>query len=681
MAKKNIIEEEPLIKKHHLDIKIIVFAIIAIILCAIFYILALTPTNKKTVQISNNKNSNQAQNNKTNINNAADILADQSKIKKIKDYDELKDFLLSKETHYQGGNMIMEKSMMLRAPAGMGGEMLDSAMATEADSNDYSETNIQVEGVDEADIIKTDGKYIYAVSENELFIINAFPADQSKIISKIKFQSKPQNIYINGNSLAVYGRDDLIYKTDLYKTLRPNSNFTFFKVFDLSDKKNPKQIRDLDFEGTFYNSRMVGDYVYFITQQPARYYKNMPEPIILSNGEAILREKMMDIYYINMPYSSYNFTHIAAINIKNNREIINSESYLLSYGQNLYVSQKNIYITYTKYIREETLMADSVKEVIFPMLDSDSRQTIQEIEATSERVLSYEEKANKILNIVGMYVSLLSQEEQNAIEKKVKQKLTEKYEDISKELEKTVIHKIGINKNKLEYKAVGEVTGQVLNQFSMDENNGYFRIATTKNRTWSRLMDEGGSESYNNLYVLDKDLNIVGKIEDLAKGERIYSARFMQNRAYLVTFKQIDPLFVIDLKNPTNPRVLGKLKIPGFSNYLHPYDETTLIGLGKDSGNWNARLKLSLFDVSNVGDPKEIDTYIFENKRGNSIALNDHKAFLFSKEKNLLVIPINLGDSRILTDGIIEEKIMMPNPSSNEYFNGAAIFYIDEDGF
>lgn len=672
MAKKIIIKEEPLIKKHHIDIKIIIFSIIAIILCAIFYILALKPADKKPVQLNNNQNTNQAQNNDIN-DTTANLLADQSKIKKIKDYDELKDFLLSKEAYHGGDNMIMEKSMMLGAPNGMGGEMLDTAVATKESSGDYSETNIQVQGVDEADIIKTDGKYIYAISGNELFIIDAFPADQSKIVSKIKFKSKPQNIYINGNSLAVYGRDDLIYKTDLYKTLRP-SNFTFLKVFDLSDKKNPKQIRDLDFEGTFYNSRMVGDYVYFITQQPARYYKNMPEPIILSDGQAIVREKMMDIYYINMPYSSYNFTHIAAINIKNNREDINSEAYLLSYGQNLYVSQKNIYITYTKYVSEEMLMADSVKEVVFPMLDSDSRQIIKEIEATSERVLSYEEKAGKILNIVGMYISMLSQEEQNAIEKKVKQKLAEKYEDISKELEKTVIHKIAINKNKLEYKAVGEVTGQILNQFSMDENNGYFRIATTKNRTWPRLMEDGGRmESYNNLYVLDKDLKIVGKIENLAEGERIYSARFMQNRAYLVTFKQVDPLFVIDLKNPKNPHVLGKLKIPGFSNYLHPYDETTLIGLGKDSGDWNAKLKLSLFDVSNIGNPKEIDNYIMGDDGGSSIALIDHKAFLFSKDKNLLVIPVQFK-KQLLRKGMNEIKII------ND-FNGAAVFYVNKDGF
>jgi uncharacterized secreted protein with C-terminal beta-propeller domain len=188
-------------------------------------------------------------------------------------------------------------------------------------------------------------------------------------------------------------------------------------------------------------------------------------------------------------------------------------------------------------------------------------------------------------------------------------------------------------------------------------------------------------------------MKVVGKVEKLARGERIYSVRFMQNRAYMVTFKQIDPLFVINLEDPTNPHVLGELKIPGFSNYLHPYDETTLIGLGKDSGNWNASLKLSLFDVSNIRSPKEIDNYILGDSRSDSIALYDHKAFLFSKEKNLLVIPVNSEEVKILIneaedvvgeeENIIEEKMIMPNPNPipTKYFNGATVFYVDKSGF
>ena len=140
-------------------------------------------------------------------------------------------------------------------------------------------------------------------------------------------------------------------------------------------------------------------------------------------------------------------------------------------------------------------------------------------------------------------------------------------------------------------------------------------------------------------------------------------------------------MFVIDLKDPTNPKVLGELKIPGFSNYLHPYDETTLIGLGKDSGSWNANLKLSLFDVSDVKNPREIDNYILGDNGGNSIALNDHKAFLFSKEKNLLVIPVNLEFLVYENEGnsVFPEK-MIPT-KLGKYFNGAAVFYVDKKEF
>jgi len=253
--------------------------------------------------------------------------------------------------------------------------------------------------------------------------------------------------------------------------------------------------------------------------------------------------------------------------------------------------------------------------------------------------------------------------------------MKKKYEDISKELEKTVIHKIAINSGSLEYKTFGEVTGQVLNQFSMDEQNGFFRIATTKNRTWSQFTDSGQQDSYNNLYVLDENLKPAGKLEGLAPGERIYSARFMQNRAYMVTFKQTDPLFVIDLADPNNPKVLGQLKIPGFSNYLHPYDDHKLIGLGKETteNEWGGvttkGIKLSLFDVADVANPKEIDKYVLGDSGSDSIALSDHKAFLFSKEKNLLVIPASIMEAK-------------DNNSYGQFvFSGAVVFKVDDNGF
>jgi uncharacterized secreted protein with C-terminal beta-propeller domain len=131
------------------------------------------------------------------------------------------------------------------------------------------------------------------------------------------------------------------------------------------------------------------------------------------------------------------------------------------------------------------------------------------------------------------------------------------------------------------------------------------------------------------------NLTIIGDLEGLAPRETIYSVRFIGDRCYIVTFERKDPFFVIDLQNPYEPKVLGALVIPGYSSYLHPYDENHIIGIGMDEG----KVKISLFDVSNVSDPKEKAKYTTD-KWSNSIALDDHKALLFDKPKNLLVIPI-----------------------------------------
>ena len=623
-------------------------------------------------------------------------------MKQFKSYDEIKEFLdesaNSISVNMMGRNLMQADTLNMAesskatdgwgaatppdpAPSGMGG------------GTDYSTTNVQVAGVDEGDIIKTDGKYIYAISGQEIVITDAYPADDATIVSRIKFDSSPSGIYLNGDNLVVYGQNYNIYNykksadaTDNLLRKRINSSCTFLKVFDISDKENPKEERDFDFEGNFVNSRMIGDYVYFITENYSYYDDEIPVPLVIENGE-ILNDTIIEcpncwnVYYFDTPYRSHNFTSVTAINISDSEEKIKNETYLLDGNQNnMFVSQDNIYITYNKYISEEELVWNVVKEIILPKLSEKNRERITEIENAESYVLSSQEKITKIMMIISSFGESLTEDEQAKLTKELETKVRQKYEDISKELEKTVIHKIAINKGDLQYKTAGEVPGVVLNQFSMDEDNGYFRIATTKNRRWSTF--EESSESYNNIYVLDENMKVVGKVEELAKNERIYSVRFMQNRAYMVTFKQIDPLFVIDLADPTNPKVLGELKIPGFSNYLHPYDETTLIGLGKDSGNWNAGLKLSLFDVSDVKNPKEIDNYVFENGRGDSIALNDHKAFLFSKEKNLLVIPVNLEESDELIpreESSVSAEMIMSNPI--RYFNGAAVFYIDKKGF
>jgi uncharacterized secreted protein with C-terminal beta-propeller domain len=175
----------------------------------------------------------------------------------------------------------------------------------------------------------------------------------------------------------------------------------------------------------------------------------------------------------------------------------------------------------------------------------------------------------------------------------------------------------------------------------MDESGGNLRVATTV-----QGYGTSGSYEYNNVFVLDTGMKTVGSLKYIAPDEKIYSTRFLGNRLYMVTFKRIDPLFVIDLSDPSNPGILGKLKIPGYSDYLHPYDGTHIIGIGKEtvSNDWGgvstSGLKLALFDVSDVNHPTEVDHVEIGDAGSDSEALRDHKAFLFSKEKDLLVIPV-----------------------------------------
>jgi len=253
--------------------------------------------------------------------------------------------------------------------------------------------------------------------------------------------------------------------------------------------------------------------------------------------------------------------------------------------------------------------------------------------------------------------------------------------------ETTIIHKIGIENGEITYKSQSEVPGHVLNQFSMDEYNGFFRVATTVGNVWD------GSSS-NNVYILDADLKQVGAIEGIAPGEKIYSARFIGDRAYLVTFKKVDPFFTLDLSDPYNPKILGKLKIPGYSDYLHPYDENHIIGIGKETVEalpeekegrgidfaWYQGLKIALFDVSDFEHPKEIAKVVIGDRGTDSPALYDHKAFLFDRDKHLLVIPVSVYE---IDEEIKEQHGNYTGSIYGEFtFQGAYVYHLSlDDGF
>ncbi|HNX10833.1 MAG TPA: beta-propeller domain-containing protein [bacterium] len=666
------------------NFKTLVLILVVVAVLASFAVL-------KIKQFKNNKPADQ---NNISINandanrNLIEKLYGSGEVKKFADASELKTFL---ESQASQGNYSVRSGLAVK---GMGEMAVSGSVPTAAPavdsangqgvSTDYSKTNVQVEGVDEADIIKTDGEYIYAVVHNVVFVIKAYPADTAQVVAKIKFDSRPQEIYVENNRLVVFGSNDQIYARPMAETkmIAPGyyNNKTFVKVFDLADKQNPQLVKDLQFDGNYFNSRLIGDYVYVVLNN-YNFNVDSPLPQVLDGGQALdtkcaagaVKCFEPDIYYFDIPYDNYQMTTVASINIKDSAAKIGGDLYLMNSSQNFYVSPENLYISYTRYINEYDIQMELAREIVISRLSDSDRARIMKIDAADEFILSKSEKRYKVQQIIDRYVMNLSSADQDAYQKELTEKMKQKYADLKRQIETTVVYKITAQNGELTYQSKGEVPGSVLNQFSMDESNGYFRIATTYNQIWSNFQ-ENVTQSYNNIYVLNSSLQTVGKIEDLATGERIYSARFMGDRLYLVTFKRTDPLFVVDLSNPQSPQVAGELKVPGFSTYLHPYDQNTMIGFGKDADDSGEvvktkGLKLALFDVSDIKNPKVLDTYVMGDMGSDSVALYDHKAFLFSKEKNVLSLPVTLRQSG-------------PNNSWGDvYFSGALVFQINANKF
>ncbi len=600
------------------------------------------------------------------------------KAKQFASYAELASFIKERSEGYYGGGVMM-RDQMVGAP--MATMATGAEAATQPKATEYSETNIQVIGVDEPDIVKNDGKYIYTVSQNRIFIVDAYPADSANVTSQIDINNTYiSNIFVNGNRLVVFGSGQGFYpmtetavaapavsKVSTEIAVAPGYGYypytgkSVIYVYDITDRSSPVLVRNVSVDGSYYDARMIGDYVYAVTTQPVQILDSGPILPVYAVGAKETTVAATDITYFDTYDTSFVYTSIMALNTQNDAEEPNEKVFLFGYSQSLYVSPENIYTVYTKTLSYTEYYNRLVDQAIIPNVPSSVVDQIAAIR-NNQSMTSYE-KLDAIGRVVNDYAQSLGPENGATFMKNIEDKAQQVIAELQKEMEKTVVNKIGISGSSIEYKTSGDVPGRVLNQFSMDEYNGNFRIATTTGNSWDNT-------SLNHVYVLDSSLGLIGSAENLARGEQIYSARFMGDRAYLVTFKRTDPLFVIDLSNPSAPTVLGELKMPGFSEYLHPYDEGHLIGVGQEtdeSGRSTHQLKLSLFDVSDVSNPKELSTYLIGsiNDYTYSEALYDHKAFLFSKSKNLLVIPVSMN-----------------NWNENKYSQGAYVFDLTlENGF
>lgn len=453
-----------------------------------------------------------------------------------------------------GEEFLMEDSVVQDASDSKESTMSAGMERAEMDTGaaDYSQTNIRQEGVDEGDVVKTDGTYLYVLKDN---------SDQISIVdtrenTMKEFQTiEAENVdsinefYLNEDKhllIAVcskYSDGDGLMMEDRYWG-GGSSHSTVAVTYNIADPAEPEEVGRVTQSGSYQSSRLADGYLYLFSD----YYINMtgiernqPETFIPLVNDSVLTGK--NIYL--PPVSRANmYQVITAIDLNSPDETADSKALLCDGGQ-LYVSSENIYFYST--------------------------------------IWDYPNGS------------------------------------------KTMIQRIGYKNGKLEAGAQGTIKGYINDSFSIDEYDGYLRVVATEDNT-------------NSVYVLDQDLEITGEIKNLAKDERIYSARLMGKIGYFVTFRETDPLFSVDLSDPKNPEIIGSLKIPGFSDYLHPYGEDKLLGIGMDVDEETLStdgVKLTMFDISDPADVKEEATYVLENVYYTDVSY-DYKAALVDADKNVI---------------------------------------------
>lgn len=430
-------------------------------------------------------------------------------------------------------------------------------------TGDYSNTNVRQEGVDEADVAKTDGRYLYVLEDDGDYVSIVDTKINMKKISEIKAPKDEtiEEFYLTEKNKKVVmicsnsSDDDYEDVEDVTRSslISKQTEGTQVVTYDVQDKKHPKKVGKVSQSGEYESSRISDGYLYLFSNYwvPENWKKKYPSTYIPYVDGDLMKAKD-----ICLPEGTKGCMYeiVSSINLKQPDKIADSKA-IFSEGGDAYVSNKNIY-----YYEEEWT--------------GNGKQ------------------------------------------------------------EKTLLRKLSYKKGKLAVVAQKTFRGYLNDSFSIDEYDGYLRMVVTRGRT-------------NAVYVLDQKLKLTGKITNLAKDERVYSARFLGDTGYFVTYKETDPLFSVDLSNPKNPKILGRLKIPGFSNYLHFYGEDKLLGIGMDvdkKGDVTDGVKLSMFDISDKKNVKEEHKYTLKDVYSTDVEW-DYKAALIDVEKNIIGFPAG-GENR-----------------------------------
>lgn len=526
--------------------------------------------------------------------------------------------------------------------------------------SDYSETNNQVEGVDEADIVKTDGNYLYVLQSygNELSIVKSWPAAESAVTATLTLDGYAQSMFLHGDTLVVFS---VVY--DEYRDGTPDTDWTYgyaqrISVIDVTDRAAPEVLREIDVEGYLGTARKIDGDVYAVV-----------------NGWVITPEALWDLANdttLDLPEMDWDADEDAQEAIRAEaRGILAPEvaTLVAAIGEDALLprmwdhlpgeeGEAQRLLDCTDFYAPESLTQLGTLSLIH--LDADTAAT-SEVSATGVFSSGWTVYANAD----HLYAAQTNWSwwwgwgEMDSVE--------------------TQIHRFDLAGSDTVYAASGSVDGWLLNQFSMDEHEGFLRVSTNDGWSWGGDVavsdgasdgattepSEGGgssgssagsegsakeepSEPANNVFVMADvadTLTVVGEVRGIAPGEQIYATRFLGDVGYVVTFQQTDPLFVIDLSDPTAPAVTGELHVNGYSSYLHPLDGGYLLAVGMD-GTDDGTLTgfaVSLFDVRDPTTPTRVDQLTIESDDWSwSEALWDHHAFTYYN--GVLSVPVYTYD-------------------------------------
>ena len=482
----------------------------------------------------------------------------------------------------------------------------------------HSSTNVQEQGIDEADRLKTTGEHVFYADQ---------PVERIQWFLDGQTETRPE--HSPGSTHVIDTSDPASPKqiTDINQSgdlLLSNDSLVVLQGsrvvgYDVSDTDDPARTWNRSINGTVETARLMNGQLYLVTRSPVSPASPCPIEPLSGPGGTI---DCTSIYHprqqvpVDTTYTAYTLD-------PGDGAIDDSVSVVGTADRSaIYMSENGLYVTYTKRTPHGEVIADAIL--------SDRIDAPEWVEQRVREVRSYNLSARatqvEIDATVQRWFASVPAGERDQLREDYHEDLQSYVAAHRRNLTTTGIARIGIEDG-LSVDATGEVPGEPLNQFSMDEHNGSLRIATTVPRQF-------GTDSENDLYTLEAEsLDRQGSVTGMGVDQRVYAVRYVGETAYVVTFRQVDPFHVVDLSNPESPEELGELELPGYSSYLHPIDDEHVLGIGEEDGS----VKATLFDVSDRSDPKIDDTH-YVSAHWSAIA-DSHHAFLIDRRHGVFFLP------------------------------------------